>query len=252
MIRKHFSGIAYLVYGFIVTAIIIVVLITNTHASEVETEETERQDTFTIGMNPTRDYLILVNEEHEYEFGGEYDKALQSDLIYVSDCDGLATPVEKGAYLAFGMLKADLHRLGFDIELYSAYRNKDDQQWVYDNYSNLAGWSEHNSVLPAGLSEHHTGLVISYVVWWPDEEQPSQSVWYEITAERLEKYPEFVIIRDALADYGFIERYPSGKEDITGVQCEPYEIRFVGSSKIAHEIMDNGLCLEEYLEQQSK
>ena len=187
MIMKHFSGIAYLIYGFIVTAIIIVVLITNTHASEVKAEDIEPQDAFTVGMNPMRDYLVLVNEEHEYEFGGEYDKALQSDLIYVSDCDGLATPVEKGAYLAFGMLKADLHRLGFDIELYSAYRNKEDQQWVYDNYSNLSGWSEHNSVLPAGLSEHHTGLVISYVVWWPDEDQPSQSVWYEITAELTDR-----------------------------------------------------------------
>ena len=39
-----------------------------------------------------------------------------------------------------------------------------------------------------------------------------------------------------------------GKEEWTGTQSEPFEIRFVGSPEVAHAIMDNGLCLEEYLE----
>ena len=52
---------------------------------------------------------------------------------------------------------------------------------------------------------------------------------------------------ESLADFGFIDRYPGGKEQITGFPSEPYEIRFVGSAEVAHAIMDNGLCLEEYI-----
>ena len=101
--------------------------------------------------------------------------------------------------------------------------------------------------MPPGFSEHHTGLLVNYVIWWPDEKDDYKLGWYTPTAERWKWNPEFLSIRDTLADYGFIERYPEDKEDITGVNFEPYEIRFVGSSEIAHEIMDNDLCLEEYL-----
>ena len=47
-------------------------------------------------------------------------------------------------------------------------------------------------------------------------------------------------------EYGFIIRYPLGKEDITGYQYEPWHIRYVGS-KIADKIYKTGQCLEEYL-----
>ena len=100
-----------------------------------------------------------------------------------------------------------------------------------------------------GFSEHHTGLLLNIVVWWPDEGNPNEKIWTTETAERQAKDPDYQVIHDNLADFGFIDRYPAGKEDITGTPCEPYEIRFVGSSLVAHEIMDNGICLEEYLEQ---
>lgn len=215
---------------------------TNYNYSDAET------DAFAVGLNRERDYLTIVNEDHEYDFGGVYDVALQPDLIYVSDFEGAPTPLEKGTNTAFSLLKQYLHSIGVDIELYSGYRTKDDQQWVYDYYSNLEGWAENNKVLSPGFSEHHTGLLLNIVIWWPSEENPDDYVWTTETAERQAKDSGYQIVRDALADFGFIERYPAGKEDITGLPCEPYEIRFVGSSKVAHEIMDNDLCLEEYVE----
>lgn len=218
-------------------------------AEETEKDEDKGEDSFVIAMDPYLDYLTIVNQDHRYEFGGAYDKALQDDLIYVSDCYGVPTLVEKAAYLAFGMLKQDLHQQGFEIELFSAYRTEEDQQWVLDHFGNLEGWSETNTVAEPGYSEHHTGLMIEYVVWWPDETTKTYDLtWYTETAERQAQNPEFKTIRKTLADYGFIERYPRGKEEITGVKCAPYELRFVGSSEVAHQIMDNDLCLEEYLE----
>ena len=215
-----------------------------TDEANVESSE----DVFAIGLNPDRDYLIVVNDDNEYKFGGEYDKALQPDLIYVSDSDGVPTPIEKGTNTAFTLLKQRLRTQGVDIELYSGYRTKEDQEWVYDYYSNLEGWGDTNKVAKAGFSEHHTGLLLNIVAWMPDEENPDEYVWTTETAKRQEENPSFKVIHENLADFGFIDRYPAGKEDITGYPSEPYEIRFVGSSKVAHEIMDNNLCLEEYLE----
>ena len=46
--------------------------------------------------------------------------------------------------------------------------------------------------------------------------------------------------------YGFILRYPEGKENITGIDYEPWHYRFVGVGE-AKKIKNSGLCLEEYL-----
>ena len=48
--------------------------------------------------------------------------------------------------------------------------------------------------------------------------------------------------------YGFIKRYPSDKTEITGTKNEPWHYRYVGK-KAAAEMLEKGLCLEEYIEQ---
>ena len=52
-----------------------------------------------------------------------------------------------------------------------------------------------------------------------------------------------------LADYGFILRFPEGKDNITGYSYEPWHFRYVGSPEIAKEITSKGLTFEEYKEQ---
>ena len=202
-------------------------------------------DSFAVAMNPSREYLIIVNDDYPYRFGDAYDEALQSDIIYVADCYGEPTPVEKAAYLAFSELAADLHAQGIQIALYSAYRTESDQQWVYDHYANLKNWDDTNTVKEPGYSEHHTGLMIEFVVWYNGGDDSAEWTWYTVTAERATD-PYYQPIWSTLAKYGFIERYPAGKEDITGVTYEPYELRFVGSSAVATEIAAQGICLEEY------
>jgi D-alanyl-D-alanine carboxypeptidase len=48
------------------------------------------------------------------------------------------------------------------------------------------------------------------------------------------------------SEYGFILRYPKGKENITGYQYESWHIRYVGT-KISTAIAERGITLEEYL-----
>lgn len=244
--KRHLRHLLYGLISVLLVGLILLLICIKVSGSSQSEDAESHEDAFTIGLNPDRDYLIVVNDNHEYVFGGDYDQALQPDLIYASDCYGIPTPIEHATNLAFGMLRSALHSQGFEVELYSAYRTKEDQEWVVDNYGHNDDWTSFNTVLPAGYSEHHTGLMVSFVIWWPDEK--GQLDWREITSELWAANPEFRAVRNTLADYGFIERYPAGKEDITGVAFEPYEIRFVGSSAVAHEIMDNNLCLEEYLE----
>ena len=47
--------------------------------------------------------------------------------------------------------------------------------------------------------------------------------------------------------YGFILRYPMGKQEITGTSYEPWHYRYVGD-EAAWEIYEQGICLEEYYE----
>jgi D-alanyl-D-alanine carboxypeptidase len=54
-------------------------------------------------------------------------------------------------------------------------------------------------------------------------------------------------VHKKLADYWFILRYPDGKEKITGYEYEPWHLRYIWDVSIAKEIMENGLTLEEYL-----
>lgn len=52
--------------------------------------------------------------------------------------------------------------------------------------------------------------------------------------------------RARAAEFGFILRYPKGKEAVTGIGWEPWHFRYVGVP-FAREIADRGLTLEEYL-----
>lgn len=85
-------------------------------------------------------------------------------------------------------------------------------------------------VMPAGYSEHQTGLVIDINGVDPNFYQTKAYEWMTQHA----------------AEYGFIERYPEGKDHITGINFEPWHYRYVGVEN-ARAIQQSGLCLEEYI-----
>lgn len=55
-------------------------------------------------------------------------------------------------------------------------------------------------------------------------------------------------MKEHCAEYGFILRYPLGKEYITGIQYEPWHFRYVGKEAAAN-IMERGITLEEFLDE---
>lgn len=66
--------------------------------------------------------------------------------------------------------------------------------------------------------------------------------------ESFEKTPAFKWLVEHCAEYGFILRYPKGKENITAVIYEPWHYRYVGV-EAAKEIMSRDITLEEYIQE---
>ena len=99
-----------------------------------------------------------------------------------------------------------------------------------------------NHFLAQGIDEHQTGLAIDFT------DVLYRAALYEIFDDpemRETELYEWAV--EHCADYGFILRYPEGKEQYYGVACRhPAHFRYVGE-EAARYIMDNDLCLEEFL-----
>ena len=64
-------------------------------------------------------------------------------------------------------------------------------------------------------------------------------------------YDVFFWLQEHSWEYGFIWRYPGDKTDLTGTAEEVWHYRYVGK-EAAKEIYEQGVCLEEYLEQKKE
>ena len=131
----------------------------------------------------------------------------------------------------FGELSKSASKDGLNIYLSSGYRSYAYQNTIYNNYVSWYGKASADtfSARP-GHSEHQTGLAI-------DVNTIDDSFADTPEAEWLEKHAH---------EYGFIIRYPKGKESITGYKYEPWHIRYLGVEK-ATAVYNSGLTLEEYL-----
>lgn len=126
----------------------------------------------------------------------------------------------------------DMRSNGYDIATnFSGYRSFQYQKNLYDNYVKNDGQSKADtySARP-GYSEHQTGLAFDLL---------------HQSGSLVEKSKEANWIAKNAHKYGFIVRYQSGKESITGYKAEPWHLRYIGDKAI--EIYNSGLCLEEYL-----
>ena len=184
------------------------------------------------------DRLMLVNKQHP--LGKEF---VPGDLIrsqYVA-----ANRSADGQYMtreatdAFNKLASDALAAGHEIVVTTAYRSYNFQSYLYNSYVEKDGQAlaDTYSAQP-GKSEHQTGLVADV---------SSPSVDYELTAAYGDTAEGKWLAKNSWK-YGFIIRYPLGKEDITGYTYEPWHLRYVGQDA-AKAIKKANLTLEEYLQQ---
>lgn len=119
---------------------------------------------------------------------------------------------------------------GCSMRVVSGFRSYTVQKNLYNNYVKRDGVSaaDRYSALP-GFSEHQTGLAFDINDASSSFEGTKEAIWL---AENAYKY-------------GFILRYPDGKEHITGYKYEPWHYRYIGVENAA-KIFSSGLTLEEY------
>jgi zinc D-Ala-D-Ala carboxypeptidase len=125
---------------------------------------------------------------------------------------------------------------GVQLVFGSGYRSYALQKQFYDSYVTRDGQAaaDRYSARP-GTSEHQTGLAF-------DVTSPSGRCHLEICFENL---PEGQWVAQNAHKFGFIIRYPNGKEHITGYQYEPWHLRYVGK-ELAEELYRSGQTMEEF------
>ncbi len=187
-------------------------------------------------MKGRSEYLILVNKTY-----GMHESDVPDDLQMVSyradDRAAKYQKMRKEAADSFDQMAQAAKGEGLTIVITTGYRPYSYQKQLYETYlrSNGENWTEHFSAEP-GHSEHQTGLAA-------DVSSPSAD--YELK-QAFADTAEGIWLAQNAHRFGFIIRYPEGKEDITGYKYEPWHVRYVGRDAAA-EIYNSKLTLEEYL-----
>lgn len=181
------------------------------------------------------DKLVLVNNDNFFD-----ERLLdQIELYDYITYDERDIRVERNTFEAFKQLQSHLRVDGIFIELIDAYRSLEYQENIMLDFIKKYGEEyAYGHVAMPGTSEHHTGLAIDIVIKKDDE-------WITENEDLYNEEEIFSKIHKDLKFFGFILRYPKGKEDITGYDYEPWHLRYVGIEN-AEKIGD--LTLEEFWE----
>lgn len=192
--------------------------------STEETEEPEPENNTT-----SRGYTI------EYKNGAHYVKVGDTEILVANKSYELSSSYNPGGLTsatksAFNDLVSAASDAGYTITNVSGFRSYATQQRVYSGWVNTYGQTQADRISARpGHSEHQTGMAIDVNSLDESFGETSEGKWLAKNAHK----------------YGFIIRYPQGKEGITGYAYEPWHIRYVG--EIAEDIYNSGLTLEEYL-----
>ncbi len=144
--------------------------------------------------------------------------------------------MNSAAMAAFESMKKAAAIEGINLFIVSGFRSYSYQATLYKNYVARSGQAEADrfSARP-GHSEHQTGLAMDLNSASSSFAGTKEAIWLANNSYR----------------FGFIVRYPEGKESITGYMYEPWHMRYLGIEN-ATKVYSSGLCLEEYLKIDSK
>ena len=180
--------------------------------------------------------LLLVNKQHpvpeEYTFElGTIAGAMKCDARILPELFAmLQAAKDDGVYLAVCSPYRDISRQEILF-------NRKIKMHMGNGYSYLEAYKKASQIVTVpGASEHQIGLALDII-----------SDDYTFLDEGFANTKAGKWLKEHSKEYGFILRYPKGKEYITGIDYEPWHFRYVGKDA-ATIIMDNGITLEEFVE----
>ena len=194
-------------------------------------------------------YKILVNKENpiDIKYLKEVIEPSLVEIEFTRDNDDIFEShnivdkkifLEKETTKAWYQLKQFLVNQGIEFDICSGFLSLENQQYKYNSFLKRNGLElTKRRMCLSGYSEHHTGLAIDCDYFKNDD-------WAGICSD---DNPETKYIHSVLHNFGFILRYPKHKQEITGMQYEPWHIRYVGK-ELAKKLYEEDLTLEEYYE----
>ena len=172
---------------------------------------------------------ILVNKY--YHLASDYapDDIVEMSNWYSYPGNRIREEVYNAFIEMFNAAKED----GITLIVNSSYRTHDEQEEIYNDYESSQGkaYADKYAARP-DYSEHQTGLALD--IFTPGAGMAN-----------FEDTDAFRWLQENSYKYGFILRYPEGKEDITGYSYEAWHYRFLGKD-LAKKVYNSGLTYDEY------
>jgi len=201
-------------------------------AEEDAAEEDILRIPFEVDLEEVK--YILVNNHHPLP------RSYQLDLVQTKNGQMVHTEIKD----SLEEMISDAKDAGYELIICSAYRDYEKQmnlvqrsidRYLSQGYDYIeAYWSALCYLEMVGQSEHHTGLAVDLV-----------GIDYQSLDEGQADTPESKWLSEHAHEYGFILRYPEGKEELTGILYESWHFRYVGEDAAAF-IKEHQLCLEEF------
>ncbi len=180
-----------------------------------------------------RGNLVLINTAHEYKFPEDDTEPLTvwngrtNEFYNVSD---YVIKLDKETLAALDSWMADFYaeKKSTEITVIGGFRTKAEQEEKYNSgYTRFKG----------GCSDYHSARTFDIGIFPKDG---SSSGFYSPKGI-------YAWLDENAAEYGFIVRFPDGKDSLTGEPARTYTYRYVGKPHAAY-MKQNELCLEEYIE----
>lgn len=183
-----------------------------------------------IESDVTNNNLVIVNKY--YTLSENY---IPENLVSISSQYAYANnKITEEANNAYVLMWKAAKEAGYQLIVNSSYRDYKDQEDVYESIKLYKGDTEADKVAARpGHSEHQTGLAIDV---------------FEINNQltgTFKNSPAYTWLKNNAHLYGYIERYPEGKEYLTGYSFESWHWRYVGV-EAAKIIYEENLTYDEY------
>ena len=210
---------------------------TTAEATQETTAETQAVPATQAADPPSKDdpLLLLVSRAHPLPDHYAPELTQLHDWPY---------SVAAAAYEPLKQMLAAGRAEGLSFTVASAYRSTDSQRQLFDEdvearvsegmtedeaWEETARWT-----MPPGCSEHETGLAVDIVATDNQRLDDTQA-----------QTPETIWLQENCWRFGFILRYPAGKEDVTGIDYESWHYRYVGI-EAARYLTEQQLTLDEF------
>lgn len=247
-------GIKYLLSITVLLIALAFVLTTFVFNKDSDGDEVESETTVTVESTAEPEEkedsnidnkwaMFLVNKNNPLPL--DYDSRIETTMIFESWREYY---LDSRAAVYFEQMLEAAKEDGIDLLVVSAYRTIEYQKQNFDNsvkervdkgmsYDDAYADTLAEVALP-GESEHNAGLALDIMC----------AEYTGMDDDGFENTDAFRWLDEHAAEYGFILRYPKGKQEVTGIIYEPWHYRFVGVY-YANEIKESGLCLEEYFDE---